>query len=163
MWLNRCAPRFRVRSRKPSDPMGVRRTTRTGRADATSRWRRSYTDNADIDLLWPHQYCSIPASSDGKHASSVLMLAPNCAHRTAFARLFRYACEHAKMHVPTGMHTGCVCVPPATAYVWKAASVACVYGTRTIVIARSDLRLQPKWLPLAACNNALVRCILRFR
>ena len=161
MWLNRCAPRLRVRSRKHSDPMGVRRTTRTGRADATSRWRRSYTDNADIDFLWPHQYCSIPASSDGKRAS-------RCSHRTVRTGQPSHAYFGTLASMPRCMFL-LVCIRDVYASrrlqltSGKPPPVACVYGTRTVVIARSDLDYSPKWLPLAACNNALVRCILRFR
>jgi hypothetical protein len=101
-------PRLRIRPRTSSDRMGgARRAARTGRAAATSRWRRSCTD---IDLPWAHPCSVAPACSGGKRP-------PRCAHVTfgpaaAFARRFvGFACAHAKLRAPCAAHARCT--PPA--------------------------------------------------
>ena len=120
-------PRLRIRPRTPSDRMGgARRATRTGRAPATSRRRRSYTD---IDLPWAHPCSVAPACSGGKRA-------PRCARvtfgpATAFARRYvglACACQAAcslrcacAMHAPRRQQPACA--PGTHAAGWRVRAV----------------------------------------
>ena len=141
-------PRLRIRPRTSSDRMGgARRATRTGRAPATSRRRRSYTD---IDLPWAHPYSVAPACSGGKRA-------PRGAHVTfgpaaAFARRYvGLACAHAKLRAPCAVHARCTHPAGSSQRALGSASRRVARACGTGVLARSDRRLHSGFL--RACDN----------
>ena len=143
-------PRLHIRPRTSSDRMGgARRATRTGRAPATSRWRRSCTD---IDLPWAHQCSVAPACSGGKRAprGSHVTFSP----ATAFAR--RYvgcACAHAKLRAPCDAHARCTHPAGSSRRAFGNASRRLPRACGTVVLARSDRRLHSGF-PRACDNEA---------
>jgi hypothetical protein len=143
-------PRLHIRPRTSSDRMGgARRATRTARAPATSRWRRSYTD---IDLPWAHQCSVAPACSGGKRAprGSHVTFSP----ATAFARRYvGFACAHAKLRAPCDAHARCTHPAGSSRRAFGNASRRLPRACGTVVLARSDRRLHSGF-PRACDNEA---------